>query len=1246
MDEIESIKQAITALEAQRPILGDAVVDTALDPLREKLALLQPRPTAEQLKLVTVLFADLVGFTAISEHMDPEDIREIVNAYFKRWTTSLEKHSGVVEKFIGDAVMAVFGLSISQEDDPESAIRAALEMRQSLAELNIKIDKSWGLQLAMRVGIHTGTVMVSFMGERKGQDFVVVGDTVNLASRLQSVAPSGGILISHDTFRHVRGSFEVQVLSPIKVKGKEEPIQAYLVMQAKRRSFRGSQRGIEGIETPLIGRDSELAKLKEALLSIVEVRKSQVITVVGEAGIGKSRLIAEFDNWLEVLPQTIRYFKSRASPSMQNRPYSLLRDLFSFSFQIHDSDPPPVVQEKIERGIGEIEYGGQESHSVPSVPGSSNRGLLPESQMRAHFIGQLLGFRFEDSPYLQDVLLDPRIFWDRAMTYLIDYFKALASVWPVALLLEDIHWADDYSLEILVRIWERLADRPLLVVSTTRPALFESHPEWGKEKVGGKAIFTQIQLASLSQQDSQQLVEKILKKVEEVPESLRNLVVNKAEGNPFFIEELIKMLIEQRVILKEDAHWYIDLSHLAGVRIPSTLVEVLQARFDSLSPEERVFLQRASVLGRVFWDDALSFMDKGQEDQAQIGPRMLEILTNLNTKQMVFSHPISTFEDSLEFSFIHALLRDVTYDNVLKRLRRIYHGYAAAWLETTTEQSRRSGEYAALIAEHYERADNREKATAWYLRAGDHAADTYANTEGIRCLTRCARLLPEEDIAGKYAVHLKIARLYDLIANRQAQKQDLETLQALAERLDQQETIEDHPKVSRRAQIFLQWWHFYDAVGDLEASAEAAQHAIDVSLAYGDRESETLGNLYLGATLWRKADYSVAQECISKALALARATQSRNLEGDCLRNLGIVLQYQGNYLEARTHYEEAMSIYQETGSERGESMALNSLGSLLMEQDLYREALPYFERSLELKRKIGHRRAENVTLLNLGFLAGKLGNFIDALAYLEQVQRFTAETGDRDMEADALNGLGSVALHTGDFVESKSCLERALNLAREIGSKSTMCESLKSLSLLFHFIGSDQLAYQYSQDALALARELNLPAEQADCLTNAGHAMLSLGQIEEASENYREALLLAQLSSNLRHVIEIQAGLTMAYLLQGQHTQALGVVEEILNSLTIKDQVSSQGQLSISYAHLEGMKEPFQVLLICCHVLQANYDRRADHLLIEAYRLLLEQASHLPAGQAQANYLEMIPAHRELRRLYHQFVSGLDKDLR
>ena len=894
---------------------------------------------------------------------------------------------------------------------------------------------------------------------------------------------------------------------------------------------------------------------------------------------------------------------------------------------------------KIEKGIGEFAYGDRRESPVSAEPGASARPLNPETQMRAHFIGHLLGFRFENSPYQREALNSPRIFWDRTLTYLVDYSKALLSSGPVAVLLEDIHWADGASLEILEQIWEKLADEPLLVVCTTRPTLFENHPDWGKADASDKLVFKRIHLASLTELNSRHLVGEILQKVEEIPNSLRDLIVTKAEGNPFFIEELIKMLIEEQVILNESLPWRVDLSHLAGVQIPSTLVEVLQSRLDGLSPEERALLQRASVLGRVFWDDALRYMEKDQEDPLQVSAQMTEIMSNLSAKEMVFSHPVSTFEDTHEYYFIHALLRDVTYDHVLKRLRRIYHGYAAAWLETITEQSQRSGEYAALIAEHYHRADDHSRARTWYMRAGNQAADTYANAESIRCLTHCLELWPEEDIEGKYAILLKRARLYDAQANRPAQKQDLETLQILAEKLDGQETAPDQPRVSHRSQASLQWWHYYDSTGDLSASAEAVRQAIELAQADGDQKSEAEGGLYLGAALWRQSSFPAAQEVLQKALALARAAQSRNLEADCLRNLGIVLQYLGDYPAARAHYEEALHIYSETGGEAGESMTLNSLGILLLDLGLYREALASYEHSLALKRKIGQRRGEHITLLNMGTLAIKLGNYLEAIGYLEKVQQFAVESGQPEEEADALIGLGSACLHMGEFPKAQAYLERAYTLALEIDNQASVYDALQSLAVLDRYHDNAEAAAQKSLHALALGRELDMPTYQANSLMNAAHALLSLGRIGDAESNYHAALEIAQQSSDRRAVLEIQAGLAMAALLQDEIAKASGLVEVILGSLVIQDTVEAEDPLRIDYSQIEGMNEPFLVLLTCHRVLQASQDRRANPLLGAAHRLLLEQTGRLPAGEAQVNFLEMIPAHRELHRLYNQLTG-------
>ncbi|HWQ84810.1 MAG TPA: tetratricopeptide repeat protein, partial [Anaerolineales bacterium] len=666
----------------------------------------------------------------------------------------------------------------------------------------------------------------------------------------------------------------------------------------------------------------------------------------------------------------------------------------------------------------------------------------------------------------------------------------------------------------------------------------------------------QISLAALPQQDSRDLVLEILRKVDDLPPALLDLITTRAEGNPFFIEELIKMLIEQQVILKDGERWRVDLTQLADVQIPSTLVEVLQARLDSLSPEERVLMQRAAVVGRVFWDAAVSAMEKepaelanleGAQkgasqigDQTRIAPQLAEIIHNLGAKEMVFARPESSFAETQEYYFKHALLRDVTYNNVLKRLRKVYHAYAAAWLEAISEQSRRSGEYAGLIAEHYHRADDHAHARAWYQRAGELAADTYANSEAVRCLTHCLELTPADDPVGKFALLLRRAKVYDTLANRPAQKADLEALTALAEQLDAGAPVEAgaHAAYSYRALIYLQWWFYHDQMGDSQAAMAAARQAKDLAAAAGDLESEALAYLYLGGSLWRRSEFPQAEVVLNKSMALARSLQLPNLEADSLRQLGIAHQYQGDFSAARQAYESAILVYNTTGNDKGQSMALNSLGSLAVDQGLYQEGLAYYQRSLELKRKIGHRYGEHITLFNMGALADRMGSYLEAIGYLEKVEQFGLETGSKEEEADALNGLGGVYLHLGDYATAGACLERALILGRELDNESTVWDALQGLGILAHLQGDDASAERLGQEALALARKHNLALMETNSLFNLGLAVLALGHTGEALEHFQHALELAQADTDPRPRIEIQAGLAEVRLAETRLAEA------------------------------------------------------------------------------------------------------------
>jgi ABC-type oligopeptide transport system substrate-binding subunit/class 3 adenylate cyclase len=746
MTRREKLVQAITALEAQRDILGNETVDAALGPLRRQLAdltgseeIIRQAIDGER-RLVTVMFADISGFTALLDKLDPETVRELVNVCFHRFVPIIRKYGGTVEKFIGDEVMAIFGAPIAHEDDPERAIRTALEMMDELTVFNA--DNSTDIQI--HIGISTGLVIAGVIGSEEEQQYGVIGDTVNLAKRLEEAAPTGGILISSDTYRLVRSVFNVVPQGPIQIKGKTNPVDTYLVENIKPRTFRMEFRGIEGIEIHLVGRDAELLTLQNIFHDAMEGSETHLVTMVGEAGIGKSRLLFEFENWIELLPSDVNCFKGWTSAGMEAEPFGVIRLMFTHRFEILKSDSLAVVREKIRSGMA---------------------SALDSDQ--ADQVGHLLGFDLPVSPELKDAL-DSGSFRDRAIANLIEYLRIITQK-PTTIFLEDIHWADDSSLDLIDHIVQILPDSRLMIVCLARPSLFEKRPRWGE----GRKAHSCLEIRALSRRKSRVLVDEILQKAENVPEKIRDMIVDVAEGNPFYVEELIKMLIDDGVIQNKDGRWSIELDRLNEIKIPNTLAGVIQARLDSLPGNERAVLQRASVVGRLFWDMAVAELAVDSSDRIE-KQQLISLLDSVRGRELVFRREYSTFEETEEYIFKHALLRDVTYETVLLKLRKIYHRQVATWLETVAGD--RLGEYLGLVASHYELAGDHGKAVEYLLRMGDRARIAYAHHEAIDAYQRALTIQKGQDDLGDAARTLMRLGLvhhtaFDFKRSRQAYEQ-------------------------------------------------------------------------------------------------------------------------------------------------------------------------------------------------------------------------------------------------------------------------------------------------------------------------------------------------------------------------------------------------------------------------------------------------------------------------------------------
>jgi class 3 adenylate cyclase/tetratricopeptide (TPR) repeat protein len=952
--QIKELKHAIAELEAQRSILGDEAVDAALVPSRKKLAALEAQAgTAEQKspqiptrlrKLVTLLYMDVVGSTAMTQHLDPEDTLEIMDNALPRLASPIEAHGGHVTRYTGDGFKAVFGDPVAREDDPEQAVRTGLEILEVSKTLSQEIEKEWGIEdFQIRIGIDTG---LAALGGRTEAEDTVMGRVVNLAVRIESAAPPGGLLISHNTYRHVRGVFNVEPQELISAKGFPEPVPVYLVREIKPRAFRVQTRGVEGVETHMVGRRTELDTLKDALFTTFEEGEGQVITISGEAGVGKSRLLYEFQNWIELLPpsQSVRFFQGRGKQEAQGLPYSLLRDVFTFRFQILDDDTGAQARRKIETGFGEIF--GTESDGV----------------MRTHILGQLLGFDFSASPHLKGVINDAEQLRNRGVMYLIQYFQDLSQEMPVVIFLEDIHWGDESSLNAVSRIGEFTPQYPLLIICAARPLLFERRPYWGE----GQTFHTCLELRPLSKRESRKLVVEILKLAENIPSELRELVVHGAEGNPFYTEELIKMLIEDGVIIPDEETWGIDLTHFEEVDVPSTLVGVLQARLDGLPVHERTVLQQASVVGRLFWDRIVSHIQSEGGDGGD--PQHIpQVLTSLRDRELIFRHEESAFVGAVEYLFKHDVLREVTYESVLKRLRKTYHGLVADWLIGNSGD--RIGEYSGLIAEHLLQSGRNKQACNYFNQAGESALASFANSEAVDYFRLALELFPSEPLRADILSGLgKALRLQGL-------NEEAEEVFRLAIELYRQSGNSD-----RLGDVYsnLSWLLWY--IDDYHKAWELCQEALKLLEGMPD----SLGYARLLAEAGRTALFAdvtnqvipLCQRAVDMAIRVgnlevqtqARITMAISLD-DAIKSIDIL--------------EEVLDLAEGNDLFRSAIRSHNNISSIL-EGDILdlNSAQRHAWRAAEIAKQIGHNEAIIFSLRNVcgqSVGLGKLDSIEDEL---------------------------------------------------------------------------------------------------------------------------------------------------------------------------------------------------------------------------------------------------------------------------
>ena len=957
-DQIANLKIAIEAQESMRSILGDSVVDTTLAVLRDQLEEFEKQFTQQDLanqarrKLVTVLFADVSGFTALSENMDAEDVANLVNHLWIRADRIIFEYGGHIDKHIGDSVMAIWGGDTAREDDAERAIRAALKMQEIFKE------NLGQLPVRLKVGVNSGQVLLSAIGTQG--EFTAMGDTVNTASRLVTSANPGEILISHDTYQLVRGVFDIQIQSPITVKGKREPLQTYVVQRVRPRAFRIGRRGVEGVTTHMVGRGAEFQVIQSALEQSVTNRRATVVLVKGEAGLGKSRLIYEFEAWLDSHPTDFYLFKGRADEETMSLPYSLLRDVFSERFQIRDSDSQAEAREKLISGMAAM---------IGAV-----------SEERAAFIGEMLGFDFSESAYVRGIRNDARQIRDRSFSNIANFFEELTRDSPVILLLDDIHWADNGSLELIEYLAKLETNLPIFILCATRPRLDELHPNWGKNF----PLCEVITIKSLDLTASRELVNEILQNVPDLPPELVETVAKNAEGNPFYLEELIKVLIEDGVIVKGEDLWHIIPQRLTQLRVPATLTGVLQARLDRLPSRENDVLERAAVIGRTFWDAAVEAM-RGSEPAMVLtgGEDVHSALSALKNKELVFSRQPSTFASAQEFIFKHAILREVTYERVLKAKRKLYHRMAADWL--IQQSGERVDEYLALIAQHYELAGDTVSAVEFLERAAEQSMRLSAYQEALSASERALGILAssEDTNPGMRArLLLTIGSAHLWLTDHATATARFEECIALAHTIHDQSL--ESKALARLGRIGLEQGKFEQSERHLQESLAIAQELNEIEvIAY------TLA--HLGYICHYQSRYDDAQKYGVESYEFAKKTGDAIAQAFSLNMLAMISVNNQEFEEARAYHLQAIEISKNAGDRYGLARAYSNLSELIRIQRKYAEAKPYTVEGIKLGRELGNRYMLPIMLVNLVYSQVGLGEIREAYASVREALQFNLE---------------------------------------------------------------------------------------------------------------------------------------------------------------------------------------------------------------------------------------------------------------
>jgi class 3 adenylate cyclase/tetratricopeptide (TPR) repeat protein len=976
-------------------------------------------------RVVTILFSDIAGSTAAAGELDPEEWAEIANQILACMIGPIERYGGTVARLLGDAVLAFFGAPEAHEDDPERAVWAGLEIAEGMRELQADVSREHGVDFGVRVGINTGLVVVGEFGAHGRVEYTAMGDAINLAARMEQTAEPGTVQIAHGTFQLLGPQFDVEPLGDVEIKGKPQPEPVYRVRGIK--GSHGRRRSNAAVRSQLVGRDREAAIL-DKVLSDLRHGRGQIVFLIGEAGLGKSRLVSELqDRWMtQADTEADLWVEVEAASYDSSQPYLLFRKAVQSLAGIEDRDTPEAIAAKVEKFMADLplEHGTRHVEAITGLVAGVGRGAGPPDR-------------------LQIVQAASESVMRELHAANLDIWRSLAMSRRVVLVLEDVHWADTASIDLLRHLFEISERAPILFLCTFRPE--RRSPAWSLKtfvEVEYSHRYSEISLVALQSEETVRMVSGLLSH-EASSEELRDLVLQRSEGNPLFVEEIIRMLIDQEVLVRDTSEhgtvWRLAPdAHLAEIEIPNSLRALVLERIDRLDPEVRRTLQLASVIGRTFSARVLEAVCEAGGDLQ----RHLEALLRVGLIRESGWHP------DREYRFHHALIHEVTYRTALRRQRRDDHRRVGEAIETLYGD--RLHEFAPILGHHFaEAADPR--APTYFALAGDATASLYANRDAVAHYTRALSLLGDDarDQMGDISLRCGV--------------------------------------------VYARLGAFEDALRHLDTALRLARDG-------GDQRTEQAA-LHELAGLYTSRDYTVAGRLADDALGLARRLGDSWSEGRALNRLGNIYSNQLKIAEALDLHQQALRVFNDLADQWGVADCLDLIGIAHVLSGNLSEAESAFSRAAVIFAELKDIERLASTTNNLAIIAEVAISGPCSITRPLDVYRAHAERGLelsqqiewRPGEAFAMIALANISLAAGQFDIADRHAAAALDVASEIDHKQWIIFAVLTHGVIQFEMLDPEKALTYLEQAAEIANVTSLSYHEASVKTLIARCQWLLG---------------------------------------------------------------------------------------------------------------------------------------------------------